>query len=111
MVEDNGLNDITIITGKVDDITGIMNASDLGVISSLGSEAVCRVAMEFMACGVPVISSNAGVLPEMLPQQYRYDIYDDERLAFLITEKKGFIKIYDQKDFYNEFIEKINLHS
>ena len=25
--------------------------------------------------------------------------------------KKGFIKIYDQKDFYNEFIEKINLHS
>ncbi len=67
--------------------------------------------MEFMACGVPVISSNAGVLPEMLPQQYRYDIYDDERLAFLITEKKGFIKIYDQKDFYNEFIEKINLHS
>ena len=47
----------------------------------------------------------------MLPQQYRYDIYDDERLAFLITEKKGFIKIYDQKDFYNEFIEKINLHS
>lgn len=111
MVEDNGLNDITIITGKVDDITGIMNASDLGVISSLGSEAVCRVAMEFMACGVPVISSNAGVLPEMLPQQYRYDIYDDERLAFLIKEKKGFIKIYDQKDFYNEFIEKINLHS
>lgn len=111
MIEENSLKDITIITGKVDDITGIMNAADLGVISSLGSEAICRVAMEFMACGVPVISSNAGVLPEMLPSEFRYDIYDDERLAVLIKEKKGFIKIYDQKDFYNEFIEKIKLHS
>lgn len=111
MIDDNGLKDITIITGKVDDITGIMNASDLGVISSLGSEAVCRVAMEFMACGTPVISSNAGVLPEMLPSEFRYDIYDDDRLAQLIISKKGFIKIYDQKDFYNEFIEKIKLHS
>ena len=111
MIEDNSLKDITIITGKVDDITGIMNASDLGVISSLGSEAICRVAMEFMACGVPLISSNAGVLPEMLPSEFRYDIYDDERLAVLIKEKKGFIKVYDQKDFYNEFIEKIKSHS
>ena len=108
MIDENGLTDITIITGRVDDITEIMNSSDLGVISSLGSEAVCRVAMEFMACGVPVISSNAGVLPEMLPEKYRYDIYDDERLAFLIKEKKGFIQIYDQKDFYKEFINKIS---
>ena len=111
MIDDNGLKDITIITGKVDDITGIMNAADLGVISSLGSEAICRVAMEFMACGTPVISSNAGVLPEMLPSEFRYDLYDDERLACLIKEKKGFIKIYDQKDFYNEFIEKIKSYS
>ncbi len=108
MIEDNNLQDITIITGKVDDITEIMNATDLGVISSLGSEAICRVAMEFMACGVPIISSNAGVLPEMLPENYRYEIYDDERLACLIKAKQGFIKIYDQKDFYNEFIEKIS---
>ena len=41
----------------------------------------------------------------------RYDLYDDERLAFLIKEKKGFIKIYDQKDFYNEFIEKMKSYS
>lgn len=108
MVEDNGLEEITFITGKVPDITEIMNMSDLGVISSLGSEAICRVAMEFMACGVPVISSNAGVLPEMLPEEYRYDIYDDKRLASLITNKKGYVKIYDQKDFYKEFIEKIS---
>lgn len=109
MIEDNGLKDITIITGKVEDITEIMNATDLGVISSLGSEAICRVAMEFMACSVPVISSNAGVLPEMLPSEFRYDINDYERLAKLIASKKGFIKIYDQNDFYNEFIEKIKL--
>ncbi len=108
LINDNGLKDITIITGRVDDITYVMNACDLGVISSLGSEAICRVAMEFMACSVPIISSNAGVLPEMLPDDYRYNVCDDERLSYLIESKKGYIKIYDQKDFYKEFIDKIS---
>lgn len=108
MIKENNLEDITIITGKVDDVTGVINAIDLGVISSLGSEAICRVAMEFMACNVPVVSSNAGVLPEMLPGEFIYEMQDDERLSELIVNKKGFIKIYDEIDFYKEFVNEIS---
>ena len=107
IIEENGLKDITIITGKVSNINEIINGFDLGVISSLGSEAICRVAMEFMSSNIPVISSNAGVLPEMLPEEFRYEIEDYNRLSKLIMNKKGFIKIYDQKDFYNEFKKEI----
>lgn len=107
MIKENNLEDITIITGKVDDVTGVINAIDLGVISSLGSEAICRVAMEFMACNVPVISSNAGVLPEMLPSEFIYEMQDDERLSELIVNKKGFIKIYNEIDFYKDFVSEI----
>ena len=85
----------------------MINACDLGVISSLGSEAICRVAMEFMACNVGCVSSNAGVLPEIIPDEFRYNNEDYERLAKLIMGKKGYIQIYDQKDFYNEFISCI----
>ena len=108
MIKENHLEDITIITGKVEDVTSVINAIDLGVISSLGSEAICRVAMEFMACNVPVISSNAGVLPEMLPSEFIYEMQDDERLSELIINKKGFIKIYDEIDFYKEFVNEIS---
>lgn len=111
MVEQNGIKDITIKTGRVSDITDVMAGLNLGVISSLGSEAICRVAMEFMALNVPVVSSCAGVLPEMIPDIYRYNNEDSDRLAELIKNKKGFIKIYDQRDFYKEFLNKTKLES
>ncbi len=107
MIKINGLEKITTLTGRVEDITGVINACDLGVISSLGSEAVCRVAMEFMACGVGVVTSDAGVLPEMIPNDFRYNMYDDEKLAELIMNKKGYIQVYDQQDFYKKFIDAV----
>lgn len=109
MISVNGLKDITIKTGRVEDITEVMAGLNLGVISSLGSEAICRVAMEFMAMGVPVVSSCAGVLPEIIPDIYRYENYDSDGLAELILNRHGFIKIYDQLNFYDEFLNKTSL--
>lgn len=108
MLIENDIKNITVITGKVANINEIINAFDLGVISSLGSEAICRVAMEFMASNVPIISSNAGVLPEMVPDNFRYDNEDYNKLSELIMKKEGFIKIYDQNDFYKEFKKEID---
>ncbi len=36
------------------------------MIASVGSETVCRVAMEYMAMGVPVIASDTNVIPEII---------------------------------------------
>ncbi len=107
MAKHSGIENITVYTGRVDDIAEVINGCDLGVISSLGSEAICRVAMEFMACSVPVVSSNAGVLPEIIPDEYVYEMYDYEHLAQLIMNKKGFVKLYNQNDFYKQFKEAV----
>ncbi len=111
MIKDNGLEEISFITGKVDKVESYMNASDLGVVASIGSEAICRVAMEYMACGVPVVSSDAGVLPEMFESPNLYKMKDYEELAESIKNHKQNMKIYDEIDFFKEFIsicEKVN---
>jgi glycosyltransferase involved in cell wall biosynthesis len=55
------------VTGRVENVRAYINAFNLGVIASIGSEAIARVALEIMACGVPLISSDVGVMPDLLP--------------------------------------------
>ncbi len=52
--------------GEVDDIPGLMAAADIGVITSVASEAHCRVGLEMMASGLPVIGAETGVIPEVV---------------------------------------------
>ncbi len=44
----------------------LMQATNIGVISSVGSEHICRVAEEFLLCGTPVLVSGAGATEEVL---------------------------------------------
>lgn len=110
LIKENNLQDVSYITGRRNDIAGLMNASDLGVVSSIGSEAICRVAMEYMACGVPVVASDAGVLPEMFKEPNLYKMKDYIGLANSIKSYEKNIKIYDEKDFFNEFINICKKH-
>ena len=43
-----------------------MQLADVAVIPSVGSEAHCRVALEWMALAKPVIGSRVGVIPEIV---------------------------------------------
>jgi len=52
--------------GRVADVRGLLWALDAGVVASIGSEAVCRIAGEYMASGLPVVATRVGVLPEMI---------------------------------------------
>lgn len=61
-----GISERLIFTGHVDDPLLHSAALDIGVISSHGSEAVSRSALEFMATGVPVVASAVGILPEVV---------------------------------------------
>ena len=103
MILKNGLSDITTVLDTHVEINEIMNTCDLGVVSSVGSEAICRVAMEFMACGITVVSSNAGVLPEVIPSENVYPMHDDDILAEKILHHIDYKKIYSENDFYSEF--------
>jgi glycosyltransferase involved in cell wall biosynthesis len=43
-----------------------MQLCEAAVIPSVGSEAHCRVALEWMDLGVPVIGSRVGAIPEIV---------------------------------------------
>lgn len=55
-----------LITGFREDIADVMASCDLGVVTSIGSEANCRVVLEWMAMGKPVVGTVVGVIPEVI---------------------------------------------
>jgi glycosyltransferase involved in cell wall biosynthesis len=58
--------DKVIFTGEVEDVREVMAELSLGVISSLRSEAICRVALEYMTWGIPIIATDVNILPEIV---------------------------------------------
>lgn len=50
------------------DIPRVMAGCSIGVIPSTGSEAVSRVALEWMAAGRPVVATRVGCLPEIVKE-------------------------------------------
>lgn len=58
--------ELQVSSGRVHDVRQLMMSACLGVIASLDSEEICRVAQEFLLCGTPVFLSGAGALREVL---------------------------------------------
>ena len=89
--------------GKQDGLTEILNAADIFLMPSQ-SESFGLSALEAMACGVPVVSSSVGGLPELNIHNetgYISEIGDIDRMAkyaveLLTNEKryKSFSKIH-----------------
>lgn len=60
------LRDRVKFLGRRDDLPAVLRGFDLGVVASTGSEANCRVGLEWMASGVPVLATRVGVLPDLV---------------------------------------------
>ena len=61
-----GISDRLVCINKCDNLPAVLNCVDVGIITSLGSEANSRATLEYMACGKPVVVTNVGVLPELV---------------------------------------------
>ena len=61
-----GMSDRLRWVGRRDDLPEILNSLDIGIISSLGSEANSRATLEYMASGLPVVGTSVGVIPEII---------------------------------------------
>lgn len=90
------LTDKVRFLGKQEAIVDILNASDLFLIPSQ-SESFGLAALEAMSCGLPVISSSVGGLPELIRHNecgYIAEIGDIDRMAKyaldLLTNKKKY---------------------
>lgn len=58
--------DRVFFMGRVDDVRELLHAMDIGLIVSTGSEAVCRVALEMGAAGLPVVGTAMNSIPEII---------------------------------------------
>ncbi|TPW11395.1 MAG: glycosyl transferase [bacterium] len=61
-----GIERLVKLLPRQDDIRPLMSALDVGLIASVSSEAICRVALEYQALGVPVVGSDLNSIPEMV---------------------------------------------
>lgn len=88
-----------IFLGKQDGLTEILNASDVFLMPSQ-SESFGLSALEAMACGIPVISSSVGGLPELNIHNetgYIAEIGDVDRMA------KYAVELLTNEKRYNNF--------
>lgn len=78
-----GLQEDVYFLGKQDSISEILNAADIFLMPSQ-SESFGLSALEAMACGLPVVSSSIGGLPELILHNetgYIAEFADAERMA------------------------------
>ena len=80
------LGEVVTVTGKVARPEAVLNALDLGMLASLGSEAIARAALELMATGIPLISSTTGVMPDLIPAKYSFEPGDTQAMAERMIE-------------------------
>ena len=60
------LKDHVRLIPEREDILKIMEFADLGIVSSVESEVICRVAMEYFSVATPVVAFPTGCLPEII---------------------------------------------
>ncbi len=65
MISQHGLTDDVLLLGNQDSIATILPVADLFVLPSQ-TESFGLAALEAMACGVPVLASDTGGLPELV---------------------------------------------
>jgi|GEM_PF-184801 len=61
-----GIGDRVELVDRVNDVRDILTRLDIGVVPSVGSEAMCRIALEMMAAGLPVIGTSVNAIGETI---------------------------------------------
>jgi N-acetyl-alpha-D-glucosaminyl L-malate synthase BshA len=114
--------------GKQDGLVEILNSADLFLIPSQ-SESFGLAALEAMSCGIPVVSSSVGGLPELVRHnetgfiaeigdinrmaKYSIDLLTNERKHTMFSEnsRKRAVEFFDKsiivpmyEDYYNKIL-------
>lgn len=74
--------------GHISDTAALYQASDVSVLPSVWPEPFGRVIIEALACGVPVVASNTGGIPEILTGELKKNLFqagDESELAATLS--------------------------
>jgi glycosyltransferase involved in cell wall biosynthesis len=66
MVKESNMENNFRFVGRVNDVREIISIFDVGVVASIGSETICRVLLEYMAMGKPVVGTSVNAIPEVI---------------------------------------------
>ena len=66
MAQKTNIDDKLILLERSSDVRELLSIGDIGVITSMESEVVCRIATEYMIYGLPIIGTDVNVIPEMV---------------------------------------------
>lgn len=97
-----GIEDKVDFLGNQDDVLAVLRESDILLLPS-EKESFGLVALEAMACGLPVIGSRAGGIPEVVSHEetgYLYAVGDTAGMA------QGCINLLKDKDLYRQFSQR-----
>ena len=91
-IRELGIEDNVRFDSDREDIRQLMAFADGGVVSSIDSEVICRVAIEFFSVGTPVAAMPTGCLPEIILEGVNGSLADEPTALSL---KKAMARMLD----------------
>ena len=91
-IRELGIEDKVRFDSEREDIRQLMAFADGGVVSSMDSEVICRVAVEFFSVGTPVAAMPTGCLPEIILEGVNGSLADEPTALSL---KKAMARMLD----------------
>jgi glycosyltransferase involved in cell wall biosynthesis len=90
-----------IIDEQIPNLQSLLQHVHFGVIPSLDSEVICRVGVEFLQSGIPVLYSNAGALPEVFCDFSEF-MFEKNNIEELTLKLEMACSIFSDKSKFSE---------
>ncbi len=65
--------------GRTEKVRELISIFDVAAVSSVGSETICRVALEYMCMGKPVVGTKVNAIPEVVEHEVNGLVVEPEK--------------------------------